>query len=63
MAKFEIWNTSSLDPHYKPVHIVEADNFEVTQGVYVFLNSIGEKLHAIVASPGMLIRKSDGKGA
>jgi hypothetical protein len=57
MSKFEIWNQSSTDRTLAPVHILEADYFGLESGVYIFFNFKGQKLHAIVASPGIMVKK------
>ena len=60
VAKYEIWSNSSFQTTRHADHVVEADNFDVVQGVYLFYNAIGQRLHAIVASPGVLVKKADG---
>jgi hypothetical protein len=56
MKTFEIWDQSSTTALGKPTHILQADKIEYTDGVYLFKDETMEILHAIVATPGMLVR-------
>jgi hypothetical protein len=57
MKTFEIWVQQS-NGHNKSSaqHILEAEKVSYRDGHYFFLNEGGTVLHAIAATPGMLIR-------
>lgn len=58
MRKFEIWtDKSNSGPGFQPDHILEADSFYFTNGVYYFVDRENTVLHSIMASPGMLVRE------
>jgi hypothetical protein len=59
MKSFEVWiNPSNGNVTNKPTHILEADKFSFGNGICFFYNQANDVLHAIVATPGMLIRTS-----
>ncbi len=56
MKTFEIWVHPTFDTTLKPQHVVQADAFFYRDGAYWFVTEKGTNVHAIVATPGMLVR-------
>ena len=59
MAKFEIW-AAGHSPNYscsRPSHTVEADMFDIKDGVIIFQTSGLQNVHAVVLSPGVVVQK------
>jgi hypothetical protein len=61
MKTFEIWDQASNSNLGNAVHILEADRFNHSDGVYFFFNEENYLIHAIVSTPGMLVRTAKGR--
>lgn len=56
LKTFEIWDEKSIGLTAKASHVVQADHFTFSSGVFFFSDSDNHVLHAIVATTGMLVR-------
>jgi hypothetical protein len=58
MKSFEVWTDPSNSNVTKPIHVLEADKLNFSNGVYYFYSAASDILHLIIATPGMLVRTS-----
>jgi hypothetical protein len=58
MATFEIWGAGAKEGTTSgPLHTVEANRFTVEAGVIIFRDKSSEQVHAVVLSPGLVVKK------
>jgi hypothetical protein len=59
MSTFEIWSNPSTPRvvDNQADHTIEAHHFDYRDGVFMFFDETNSRLHSIVATPAMFIRK------
>ncbi len=57
MATFEVWNKPDHGDT-KPDHSLTADKFVVGERAIIFYSSENNVLHAVVPTPGLVVKKT-----